>query len=197
MDREMGAAAAERRRRLLVGLAAAVQDKGLSATTIADIVAHAGVSKRTFYEEFRAKDDAFLALYDVATDRVIEAIRRAVAESDSTLEAAVRAATAAYFRALAAEPSLSRAHLLDIYSLGDKGLAARRAVLQRYAKNLRVIFVERSVAGGPPIAPSQLTAFVGGLNELALEALEEGRGRDLAGVADDAATFALRVFAAQ
>lgn len=195
MDREPGAAAAQRRRRLLVGLAAAVQDKGLAATTIADIVAHAGVSKRTFYEEFRDKDDAFLALYDVATDGVIEAIRRAVADSDGTLEAAVRAATAAYFRVLDAEPSLSRAHHLDIFSLGEKGLAARRAVLHRYATNLSAIFAERSVAGASAIAPTHLTALVGGLNELALEALEEARGRDLAEVADDAATFALRVFA--
>src|SRR5262249_52961093 len=53
--------AADLRRDLADGLAAAITDKGYAATTIADIVARARVSKRTFYEHFADKEACLLA----------------------------------------------------------------------------------------------------------------------------------------
>ena len=41
---------------------AAVAGKGYAATTIADIVREASVSRRTFYEHFQAKSECLIAL---------------------------------------------------------------------------------------------------------------------------------------
>ena len=63
--------------RLTAGLAASIAEKGYAATTIADVVRHARVSKRTFYEHFADKEACFLALYSETTDALLELIGRA------------------------------------------------------------------------------------------------------------------------
>ena len=45
-------------------MADAVAENGYAATTIADVVSRAGVSRKTFYEHFDGKQECFLALYD-------------------------------------------------------------------------------------------------------------------------------------
>ncbi|MFT4102811.1 MAG: TetR/AcrR family transcriptional regulator [Burkholderiaceae bacterium] len=52
------------RARLVEGTAYAVADKGYAAATVADIIGHAGVSRTTFYQLFRDKEDCFLACFD-------------------------------------------------------------------------------------------------------------------------------------
>ncbi len=49
--------------RLEAALAVSGREKGLAATTIADVARLAGTSKRTFYEHFTDKEECFLALY--------------------------------------------------------------------------------------------------------------------------------------
>ena len=41
----------------------AVNDNGFVATTISDLVAGAGVSRRSFYEHFANKEECLLATY--------------------------------------------------------------------------------------------------------------------------------------
>ena len=55
--------------------AAASAEKGYAATTIADIVRHARVSKRTFYEHFADKEDCLLAGYQHVSDRMMNVLR--------------------------------------------------------------------------------------------------------------------------
>ena len=57
----------EHRSRVLEGMAAAVSRKGFADTTIGDIVAEAGVSRRTFYEHFDSKAECLIALYEAAS----------------------------------------------------------------------------------------------------------------------------------
>src|SRR4051795_2217185 len=65
---------ASQRGRMLGAMADAVAGKGFAATTVADVVAGAGVSRKTFYEHFRDKEECFLAAYDTGVDLVLDAI---------------------------------------------------------------------------------------------------------------------------
>jgi AcrR family transcriptional regulator len=67
-------AAPDHRRRLLEGMAAAIAEHGYAATRLADVVAHARVSRRTFYEHFEDKEACFLALYVALCDHLLEVI---------------------------------------------------------------------------------------------------------------------------
>ena len=49
----------------------AVNERGVVATTISDLVARAGISRRTFYEHFRDKEDCLLATYDAVVEQEV------------------------------------------------------------------------------------------------------------------------------
>jgi AcrR family transcriptional regulator len=177
------AVAADPRARLTGGLAEAIAEKGYAAATIADVVRHARVSKRTFYEHFEDKEACFLALYSDSSDEMIALI--AAAAGAEGVEAAARA----YFERLAAEPALTRAALVEVQAAGPKALSLRREVQRRYA-DLLVALSARAAAeedGLRPLSPTLATAVVGGLNELMLEAVEEGREARLPELAGTAA----------
>ena len=55
---------ASQRGRMLAAIAEAVAEKGYAATTVADVVGRAGVSRKTFYEHFADKEECFLAAWD-------------------------------------------------------------------------------------------------------------------------------------
>jgi AcrR family transcriptional regulator len=46
-------------------------EKGFHATSISDIVERAGLTRGAFYSNYRDKEELFLALYDVHTDRLL------------------------------------------------------------------------------------------------------------------------------
>ena len=73
----VSAVAAAPRARLEAGLAEAIAEKGYAAATIADVVRHARVSKRTFYEHFADKEECFLALYSDSSDELLALIAEA------------------------------------------------------------------------------------------------------------------------
>jgi len=68
--------------RILDGTAAAATDKGLRACTVQDILGNAGVSRRTFYQYFSSKDDAFRGLYESYTVRLVAAMYAAADETE-------------------------------------------------------------------------------------------------------------------
>jgi AcrR family transcriptional regulator len=183
------------RRRLMAGLAASIGEKGLSATTIADIVRHAGMSKRAFYDQFTDKDECFLALYQSASERVIAAIDDALAQDAGSREERLRNGIHVFLSMLEGEQSVTRAHFIEIYSLGERGLQARNAVLARYAEAFMSALARSSVgeATVSPLSPHLAIAFIGGVDELALRAIQEGRTDQLLELSDAIVEFANRV----
>lgn len=161
--------------RLMEGMVAAVDEKGYAATTIADIVRHARVSKRTFYEHFADREQCFLACYAYASDLAMLAVRQA-AESTQPWPRRVRAATHSYLATLQANATLTRTLLVEVHAAGPRALALRRTVLQRFA-TLLCDLVEEGRRASPEVralTPAMSTALVGGINELVLHTVERG-----------------------
>ena len=115
LDREL--VVASQRTRLLEAVGRAVADKGYAGATIDDIVRGAGVSKKTFYEHFRDKEDCFLAAYEAAAGELFERVRAAQHEPGDWLERA-RAGIRAYLRWLAGDPALARVFLIEVAAAG-------------------------------------------------------------------------------
>ena len=97
--------ASDHRARLLDGMARAVGANGYAATTIADIVAQAAVSRRTFYEHFQTKADCLVALYEAVN---VEGLKVLARQLDPALpwREPVQGALGAYFAWMAGHLSL-------------------------------------------------------------------------------------------
>src|SRR5215218_1105093 len=100
------------RQRMLEAMAASVADKGYAGTTVSDVVAGAGVSRKTFYEHFRDKEDCFLAAFDVGVERLLGAIVEAEADEDGWIPR-MRARVRAYLVTLADNPAFARTFLIE------------------------------------------------------------------------------------
>jgi len=196
----------------MIGL---VAERGYAAVTVADVVAAARVSKRTFYQHFADREDCFLAAYVAAAEgpltRIAEAVAPAV-EADPgapapDLAAEVDAATRAYLDALAEQPALTRTLLTEISGLGHRGWRVRREVLNRFADQLSALVAlgaARWAAGEQGADVPELAglrglprptavALVGGINELVLDAVEDGRGDRLGELAPTVTGLVLAV----
>src|SRR4051812_10010238 len=124
--------------RLLDAMVRAVADKGYADVTVADVVAGAGVSRRTFYENFDDKLACFLVAYETGANLVLSEIHaelRALPQADRTTR--LEAGLGAYLRALASEPQFSRVLTLDVLGAGPEALAIREKVRARFADGYR------------------------------------------------------------
>jgi AcrR family transcriptional regulator len=168
--------AGEHRRRLLEGMAQAVASNGYSATTIADIVREASVSRRTFYEYFSTKAECLIALYEAASLAALHVLRDAI-DPGQEWHAQAEKAMSAYLACLAQNPLLMRTLFIEILGLGMDGLAARRRVNQQIANfMLNVINADANAQRKAPLLTEEMAmAVVGGINELILQSIEQDR----------------------
>ena len=167
----------EHRSRLLEGMARAVADKGYAATTIADIVREASVSRRTFYEHFQAKSECLIALYEAASHNALKVLRTAI-DPAHPWQTQLEQALAAYFAGMAANPLLMRTLYVEILGLGPEGLAARRRINREIAQFM--LDVVNAPGAGGSLTPQMAMAVVGGINELVLEYIERDEEERLA-----------------
>jgi AcrR family transcriptional regulator len=162
----------EHRGRLLRGMAQSVAEKGYADTTIADVVREAGVSRRTFYEQFRDKPECFIALYEAASRNALQVLRDAI-DPAHDWEQQVERAIRAYLQCMAGNPLLMRTLFIEILGLGAEGLDARRRMNQEIADYMR------AVVGARKVTPGLAMAVVGGIHELVLQAIEDGKVDEL------------------
>jgi AcrR family transcriptional regulator len=176
-------------------MAAAITEKGYAATTIADVVRHARVSKRTFYEHFEDKEACFLALYRFQSETSLAVVAEQATRPDLGWRERIEVSTRAYFEMLAEHPALTKTLLMEIQAAGPRALALRRDVMQRFADQLRAL-LDQAREEHPELralSPALSTAIVGGINELTLLAVEEGRTDRLAELTDTAVELLLAV----
>ncbi|MBX7433384.1 TetR/AcrR family transcriptional regulator [Mycobacterium sp. Y57] len=158
-------ATAHQRARLQRAVVAAVAEKGYQATTIADIVQRARVSRSVMYREFDGKLDCFLAAIEGGRELVVARISHAMDEvSGGSLETVLRAIIRAYLETCAAEPDHTRAWVLELAAAGPAGVRARDRYLDGFAALLSEI--DRDYGSGRARPIEYYIALVGGITEL-------------------------------
>jgi AcrR family transcriptional regulator len=118
------------RARMIEAAVCVAGEVGARNITVADIVASAGVSRRTFYEIFDDCEDCFLVAFDHAASRAGE---RAAAgwRSHRRWRARTRSALGALLRFLDEEPHLARLLVVEALGGGAGALARRQQMLAR------------------------------------------------------------------
>ncbi|MFC7731592.1 TetR/AcrR family transcriptional regulator [Actinomadura keratinilytica] len=130
------------RARLCRAMADVMAEKGYVATSVADVLKRAVVSRQSFYELFESKLDCFMATFEAAGELLLRRIAEAVddgagwalgggppAEQAGDRLALFERAITAYLRALAEEMAYARLFLVEVHAAGPEALR-RRARLQ-------------------------------------------------------------------
>lgn len=170
------------RDRLLYGMAVTVARRGYAATPVAEVLRAAGVSRRTFYEQFADKEDCFMAAYDaivrVCTERLVAAYH-----AGETWEEGIGFAYDALLGTLAAEPDFAHLGVVDVLAAGPRAVARREATLRRFARFIDFTRERAEPVTTPPTLVGQ--AIVGGIHELIYSQLVRGHGTELAGLTEE------------
>jgi AcrR family transcriptional regulator len=134
------------RERLLLGMARVASQEGYGKTTVAKVIAEAGVSRPTFYDYFANREDCFLAALADIQEQALRQIRQAVEHepphrvASRTIEEIVRFADS--------HPESAR--VLMVQSLtGARALDARDRTLEAIAQP-----IEAAIARLPADEPA-------------------------------------------
>lgn len=164
------------RPRILQGAASAFGKRGYGATSVEAILAEAGVSRRTFYKEFRNKDEVLRELFDGAVQLLLVRVREASAavEPESSDPAARRARLVAsidaYLDVHERAGGLARVLLVEQFSPGSPLAQQRDSAMEAFA-TLVTKGIER--AGGTPPDPILVRGAVAAVNHIAVQMAAE------------------------
>lgn len=169
--------AQSQRTRILGGMAAAVAERGYQATSIADVVARAGVSRKTFYQQFEGKDECFAVAYADEMQRLLEVAMSAFEEEGQPWVARLRAALTALCAALAANPAVARICFVEAPGAGPVTAERRREAL----RGLLPLFeaAPDDALRGLPFGESLRLGRIGDLSEMLHHEIAAGAGATL------------------
>lgn len=106
-----------RRQDILEAMVRVVGRQGYKATSVADVIAEADTSRTTFYKHFEDKHDCFLAAYDLAVERILDAVVANCEGERSWLER-VRVGLTTIVDLFALDPELARTAIVEVAAAG-------------------------------------------------------------------------------
>ena len=170
------------RGRLFAAAAAVFARVGYAEATAEAIAREAGMSKATFYEHFGNKEDCIVALFDTATEIVLDAMRDAAArDAAADPEARVRTTLGAFLETLATYPDESQTLLVEIVGAGPRAMERRDRALEAVAQYLVELNEQDARRGATPrfSSPDDAFAIVGAVVELASRQIRTGVPGDI------------------
>ncbi len=180
LDRE--AVARHQRTRLYGAMIEAVHKAGYTGTTVAHVIALAGVSRRAFYEQFANKEECFLATYDISVARSKKRVLDAWL-TDRGWANRLHRSCQAFVEDAFRNAKSTRLVLIEGMGIGPR---ARERLLLASGAYERVVTTAFNVAPDgiklPPLAPR---AIVGGGRYVTSARLRQGREAELPGLTDE------------
>jgi AcrR family transcriptional regulator len=179
-----------RRGRLICAIADCVAEQGYAATSVADVIARAGVSRNAFYEQFKDKEDCFLAAYDSGSEAIYNAMT-AAAENLEDWEEMLDAVLRAWLESLQADLSFTRAYMIEFWAAGDAARERWKARRDRTEALLKVLHARAKQADPnvTDVSDTLIAAVVGGINRVAISHVLSGSTDPLTGLAPELELF--------
>ncbi|HEX3909773.1 MAG TPA: TetR/AcrR family transcriptional regulator [Solirubrobacteraceae bacterium] len=135
--------ARSQRTRIIYATADVTMAKGYANTTVADIVAEAGVARDVFYEHFADKQDAFLEAQQHPTQHIVDTCAGAYFSATSWPER-VWNGLGALLGLIASAPAVSHLRLVECYAAGPVAIRRGEEITRSFT-----IFLEEGYAYRP------------------------------------------------
>ena len=145
--------------------------EGYAATTVAKVIAHAGVSRPTFYDYFANREDCFLAALAEIQEQALGSISRSIegAAPERTVEAAITAMVAF----ADSHPLLARVLMVQSLTGGAAALDARDQTLEAIARPIEAALDELPAEALAPDLSARV--LVGAVERLLSARLKTGK----------------------
>lgn len=176
------------RARISAGIIAAVAESGYDQVTISQIAAAAGVSRRTFYQYFRSKQDAYRAALAAIVEHLLAEAEQAGAGQEQWVER-LGAELDAVLSVFAANPDLARCCLVVPVYAGEEIAAGYRAALREVRERIR----RGSPTDREPSAALE-QAMIGGAVAIVEQKVKAGEGERLAELRQELLAFIARPY---
>lgn len=178
------------RERVLEAMVRVAARRGYEATTVADVVEAAGVTRLEFDEMFAGKEACFLEAYDAAVDVLLAHTADAYAKAAGERWAArVVAALRSVVELLAAEAEIARMGVVEVTAVGEDARIRYRKALKRFEP-----FLDEGRVASPQgdSLPTDTASFaIGAATSMIFDEIRAGRGAELPQVLPDLAFLTL------
>ena len=186
------------RERLLAAMTEAVADKGYANTVVADVVSRSGVSRATFYQLFRDKDDCFRAAYEAHAElvaTVMTAGLEQLRQSDEAPLGKLDRVLSLYLASLASAPALARVFLVEVYAAGPRLIEQRRRSHEQYVDVVAATHEgEDGLLGTRPEQRFAAELIVGAVSSMVTNIVGSGDLDQLAGLHEQLMDLARKLF---
>jgi AcrR family transcriptional regulator len=125
------------REQIILAFAEEACEKGYRAATVADVVRHAGVTRKAFYDNFASKEACFVATAEFGVKEALRRVVDAAIQVDSWT-ARVQAGLAALLRYVASEPALARACIVETLAAGPAAAGSYEHSIQAFVPLFRM-----------------------------------------------------------
>jgi len=158
---------ASQRGRLICAIADCVAEKGYAATSVADVIQLAGVSRRTFYAHFEDKEACFLAAYDTGAEAIFEAMVASL-EGVEGWEQVLDAVLSTWLEFLQADLAFTRAYMIEFWGAGDAARERWEKRRDRTAGLLKALhrLIREEDPSVVAVSDTVIAAVVGGINRV-------------------------------
>jgi AcrR family transcriptional regulator len=180
--------AQNQRERILAAVADVVSTSSYAELTVEGVIVTAGLSRRTFYEHFKNKDEAFIAAYDEILERLTERVFAAVDAADGFAER-IAAGLGTFLDFLAAEPGVARVCVVEVLAAGPEAITRRNDAMRTFSE-----LIDRTADELLPDATCPRLAaetIVGGVYEVVYSRVLRGELKELPSLLPDLTYSAL------
>jgi AcrR family transcriptional regulator len=175
---------ANQRERILDAIVDVTSLVGYAAMSVEDIIGTAGVSRRTFYDHFKSKEDAFLAALDAVGTDLVERMHAATANRHD-FAGCVRSCLATFLFFLAEEPRYGDLLIVEAMAAGPAAIERRNKLLKAFSEMLHSGADKVPGVRRPPALTAETIA--GGIYEVVYSRVLEGQASELPSLLPDLA----------
>src|ERR1041385_4860521 len=150
----------------------AVAANGYERTSVKQVVGLAGVSRRSFYEQFANKQECFLATYDLIASQSAGRISAAYRNANGSVESRLHAAFGELGEAMGENWNSASLVILEAPKVGAPALLRLRRASQTFEQMLAACFEHGSASG--PLPGPVIRGIAGGLHAAMSKCLREG-----------------------
>lgn len=177
------------RARIHGAMVEAIAHNGYERTSVKQVIGLAGVSRRSFYEQFANKEECFLATFDLLVRRKLKQIRNTYLATDGPLSERARAVFARFAEMAAEDRNAALLVVLEAQRVGPAGALRLHKAAGVWEQLLAYTFAESP--GATPLPMPIVRAIAGGVHGIASAFLRDEHAGSSIDLAEELASWTM------